>query len=363
MDGDEYRVIITGELIEGADAESVIAKLATVLKQPHETMMRLFGQRPLPLKTHYSLEEAQKVQKYLKGIGVITRVDALNRNAPLTGTSETADTFEITQFIGRNSERYVKQFEKFQQSGTKSFATTWHWPALFVPFYWAIYRKLWGWSVVIFLSTVLSPLSNVLWALTANYLYFGHVNKRLAHLRKNSSPSDTRRELESITKAGNTSAVALGVAIFLTMATGTITAKTILDNMREKEAQLQREIALTKKRETLLHRNVDMTNDQIPESIVKTAAGRKTYLNMNVLIAGMQMAATGKHKLILPGMNRDQLIKTMRLQQKSFKDGWGKLLSVWVGYEGFSLLSAGPDGEYGNKDDMLMQRKWQRAIK
>jgi len=81
-----------------------------------------------------------------------------------------------------------------------------------------------------------------------------------------------------------------------------------------------------------------------------------------VLIAGIQMAATEKHQLIVPAVIREQLIKTTRLRLVSFKDGLEKLLSVWFGYEGFSLLSAGPDGEYGNRDDMLMQRKWHGAI-
>lgn len=362
MDRDEYRVIITGELVTDADAVAVVTRLSRLLKQPQKTLMAHFGRRPLPLKAAYPLAEAQKIQRYLHRIGAATKLESVIADAPGNGKVEPLNMLAVEQFVGQKSVHYLQQFRKFYRGGQKSFATTWHWPALFVPFHWAVYRKLWGWSLVILFSTVLWPLSNVLWALTANYLYLGHINKRLVKLRNTRSFSANGATVEMVRRAGGTSVFALGVAIVFPAAMGAVAGKAYIDDIREKEALLQEKAAQSRKKEVLLHRDVDMANDQLPEAIVKTAAGRKTYLNMNVLIAGMQMATTREQKIIAPGMGRKQLAKAMHLQPSLFRDGWGKSLSVWIGYEGFSLLSAGPDGEYGNKDDMMMQRNWKSAI-
>jgi len=364
MESDEYRVIITGELVGDFDKSSVVVQLAKILKQPADILMRLFGQHPLPLKAIYTLPEAKKIQRYLYRIGVVTRLEADDHDVVPAGIDEATALSDVELFVGQKSGKYLKQFRNFNDGSGHGFTATWHWPAMLVPFYWAIYRKLWGWSVVILLSTVMWPLSNVLWAITANYLYFRHVNKRLSQLREKHLVTGNRQLMKRIRRAGGTSALGLGVAIILPAAMGAVAAKAIVDEMREEEVALQqqKDMALVREKEVFLHRDVDMAKDQIPALIVKSAPGQKTYLNMNVLIAGMQMAIAGQQKAIIPGMGREQLAKAMNLQPALFTDGWDKSLSVWIGYEGFSLHSAGPDGEYGNKDDMLMQRKWKMAI-
>jgi hypothetical protein len=44
--------------------------------------------------------------------------------------------------VGKNSRYYLPRFSAFHRSGNRW--RSWHWPALFIPVWWALYRKLWG---------------------------------------------------------------------------------------------------------------------------------------------------------------------------------------------------------------------------
>ncbi len=118
----------------------------------------------------------------------------------------------LAQFIGENIDNYLPIFDKFQQDKTPHFVFTWHWPAFFVPFFWAIYRKLWGWSVVIFISTIFSPLTNILWGTVANYIYYRHSIQKIKSIRQryHSGKID-----EKLSEEGGTSTLALSVVLLI----------------------------------------------------------------------------------------------------------------------------------------------------
>lgn len=395
MDGAEYKVIITGELIEGFDLDEVVEKLATLLKQPSDTMARLFGKRPIPLNTFYPAAKAEKVQQHLHSIGAQTRLEPIVRSVfplepsataeaepvekmadfscpkcgqaqapgvsctncgvifaklPGQGASRAAEesvteardeSLDEALFVGNNSDRYREQFSKFRRGRQNSYEFTWHWPALFVPFYWAMYRKMWGWSIVIFLTAVLWPFTNFLWASTANYLYFGQMNKKLAFLRKKNRGLDESELEDKIMAAGGTSTMGLVLGIALTVFIGYQYFKAFNHVMNEKVAQVQAE----------------SINDQMPESVIKTPQGTKTFLNMNVLSIGIKLAAHDPHSGIEPGTDIETIASTLKLPAKAIKDGWGRELSLEVESEGFVLASAGPDGDFYTEDDLVIHRK------
>ena len=117
----------------------------------------------------------------------------------------------LALFVAENFDDYLPKFDKFQQRNESHFVFTWHWPAFFVPFLWAIYRKLWGWSVIIFISSVFFwPLINILWGATANYLYFRHSERKIKKIRKTYLADELE---EKLSEAGGTSSTALAAAI------------------------------------------------------------------------------------------------------------------------------------------------------
>jgi len=393
MDGVEYRVIITGELIEGFDVDEVVERLAALFKQPSDTIGALFGQRPIPINTPYPAAKAEKVQQHLHSIGALTRLEPIKPVglslepvaggqheageepagfscpkcgepqeagescngcgvifAKLQGQAETAseeaaddsDEERITAlFIGNNSERYLDQFSKFRRGKRNDFAITWHWPGLLAPFYWAMYRKMWGWSAVILLSGALWPFSSLLWAMTANYLYFGHMNKKLVLLRKRSRGRSADELEQRIMAAGGTSTVGLVVGIALSLFIGYQYVKTVGEAMNEKVAQVQQEMA----------------DDQMPQAIIKTPQGTTTFLNMTVLTIGLKLAAADPDVGLEPGTDIEEVAGTLKIPPKAIKDGWGRLMSLQIGSEAFVLASAGPDGEFDTEDDLVIRRK------
>ena len=140
------------------------------------------------------------------------QVDSEDKNLDEKSASLKIIRRRLAQFVGENVDNYLRKFEKFQQGGTPHFVFTWHWPAFFVPFFWAIYRKLWVWAVVIFISTIFWPLTNILWATVANYIYYRHSMKKIKTIQKHYLSVEIEEKLE---ETGGTSTLALSAALLV----------------------------------------------------------------------------------------------------------------------------------------------------
>ncbi len=94
---------------------------------------------------------------------------------------------ELALFIGRNVALYQQRFRKFTAFESSEYAPTWHWPAFFVPWLWFLYRKLYLWSLIAFV-TGLIPLVNwaarIGWGMTAHYLYYKHARKKIMRCKE-----------------------------------------------------------------------------------------------------------------------------------------------------------------------------------
>lgn len=125
-------------------------------------------------------------------------------------------------FIGKNADKYLTTFEKFTVNSADQFALTWHWPAFFIPFFWALYRKLYLWAfVALLLSSVgvkipyvgfLVP--NIIFGIAGNYIYYTRVKKKTLQIRQIYSSSDTQRTAE-LARAGGVSNLALTVLLII----------------------------------------------------------------------------------------------------------------------------------------------------
>jgi hypothetical protein len=107
---------------------------------------------------------------------------------------------EISSFIGKNAEKYIKKFKKFNINGVDNFSLTWHWPAFFLPGWWFLYRKLYLWALLDFVLNFISFigfLERFIWAATANYIYYKHVKKKIL-LLKSQLPSIDNKALSQV---------------------------------------------------------------------------------------------------------------------------------------------------------------------
>lgn len=122
----------------------------------------------------------------------------------------------LKRYIGENAVDYLQTFRRFRRSGRNHFIITWHWPAFLFPFLWSLYRKLWGWSVVIFLTgLVLWPFSNLAWAMSANYIYYLHAQRAVRRARRRDD--DEEEAMQYLAERGGVSNEALLLAILIVM--------------------------------------------------------------------------------------------------------------------------------------------------
>ena len=145
-------------------------------------------------------------------------------------------------FAGRNAEAYVAYFTA-RDDGRRRLA--WHWPSLLVVFFWALYRKRWGYALALALVGVLALFALVFHAaalanasaeqeaafstfwlgvaaaavvippLVTLPLY--HRAARAA-LARTASIAHTGERLAALARLGGTSRVALGIGVIATVA-------------------------------------------------------------------------------------------------------------------------------------------------
>ncbi|WP_158229223.1 DUF2628 domain-containing protein [Collimonas sp. PA-H2] len=136
----------------------------------------------------------------------------------------------------KNQDYYLSKFAAFDDAGKSG--PSWHWPALFVPFYWFLYRKMWR-NALIFLATpyfvtifllmtgaatgksggavlgigfvLLALACRLIPAIFANALYYAHCKKKIAEIK--ASRHSVERQLGELSGKGGTSGVFLFVLL------------------------------------------------------------------------------------------------------------------------------------------------------
>ena len=126
-------------------------------------------------------------------------------------TTSTAEDLQL--FVGPKADKYLLQFKKFELGDTDKFTATWHWPALFAPFWWLLYRKLYSWAAIAFIFETIpfvNILSGIVWALLANYLYYKHAKNKLSAINRLNLDPETKKQV--IANSGGTGKVAVFIA-------------------------------------------------------------------------------------------------------------------------------------------------------
>jgi len=384
MDETRYRVVLTGELESGHELERAVELLSGLFKQPPEAVRKVFRGRPVTLKQEFDATKAEAVKKRIKAAGAGCRLEPIeadtgglsldtpaqappslrqppageritcpkcnhvqepaeecakcgvifaklaNRTAGPDRDEPVDPVQEMAAFIGPNADRYLTKFEKF--GGGRGFALTWHWPALFVPFLWALYRKMWLWAAVIFiLQAVLWPLSSIAAAVVANYLYFRHAENRIRRIKGRSASTD----LGQLSHAGGTSPLAVWIAIGATAVLIALFAFGTAKMTSDVTAQLP--------------------TDGRAAEVLETPEGSETYGKLSgiALMVGMWEMAGADNDL--SELDLDRLQRELQLADPDVTDAWGRRLRLRTRTDGFTVRSAGPDGLFDTDDDLKVE--------
>lgn len=141
-----------------------------------------------------------------------------NMQSPIMSAGLTVEDF--TAFVGKNSEKYLQKFAKFNVGGIDSFKATWHWPAFFVPFWWMLYRKLYGWAALVFFTGWIPYIGwfilPIVWAIVANRLYYNHAKKKLLEIKQLHPAPETQRAVITVTGGvGNAALIFLPIGLIM----------------------------------------------------------------------------------------------------------------------------------------------------
>jgi len=144
------------------------------------------------------------------------KVDKTESRLPEFATKDGVIEKDLAIFIGKNADKYLSRFRNFDRGGEDSFAVTWNWPAFFFSFWWALYRKMYGWAVLIlFLYCVpfLGLIVMIGFGMSGNYLYFRRAKKRVLELK--ALPGTDLEKAAALARAGGVNNVAVVAAPIL----------------------------------------------------------------------------------------------------------------------------------------------------
>ncbi len=148
-----------------------------------------------------------------------------NMQSPIMTSGLTVEDFKT--FVGKNSEKYLPKFAKFNVGDIDSFKATWHWPAFFIPFWWLLYRKLYGWAVLAFFLSIipyLGLLTGFVWAVVANRLYYNHAKKKLFEIKQLHPAPETQKAVITVTGGVGNAVLIIGVVIGMFAVIGILAA-------------------------------------------------------------------------------------------------------------------------------------------
>ena len=252
-------------------------------------------------------------------------------------------------FVAVNTDYYGRQFAKFGDAERSSFALSWHWPAFFVFFFWAVYRKLWLWAGVNLAGGVVLALTvkpgfvylawALFWPLTANYLYFRHARNRVFQNAPGVDGDGEPAPGGGVSRA----AVWLGMVVMFLFSAG------LNDLITEKMlAQYSERVGNALPDPGSRQRGDGSAIDDLTTLAPKVA---ETVAMLGVLTTGFKLAASAK------GLEDSQQALSAfgrAIEEKGVKDAWGKRIVLRQDATGQVVLrSAGPDGRFDNGDDVL----------
>lgn len=150
--------------------------------------------------------------------------------AQVPAASSVITNEDYATFVGIKTEKYLPKFKKFSAHEMDNFRATWHWPAFFVPFWWMLYRKLYGWAILAFfigLIPYINLLVRVVWAITANYIFYKHAKKRLSEIKERYPSPEAQKAVIAVSGGVGSLALIIGLVMALVAVIGILAAISI----------------------------------------------------------------------------------------------------------------------------------------
>ncbi len=254
-------------------------------------------------------------------------------------------------FVYVNTDYYRRQFARFGDPARPSFRLSWHWPAFFFFFFWALYRKMWlvatfylivGTSVTLMATgspgSIFSLFWLFFWPCVANWLYYRKavfgVHRAMEH-----------PEMKSDYMSGggvSKGMVWVGVVIMIVLSVwmGNHVARQFVEEYGEEIAGV------------LPGSGTQVTRDGAVVNVTPQSGAGLVESSLTL----SYLATTLKLLIVTKGNTDNNAAVTgfiEKLNQGEYTDGWGNEILVTQEVDRYVLFSAGPDQTYGTGDDIL----------
>lgn len=357
MSAEKYRVVLSGTLLPERSRAQVLKGLAQIFNSNSEKMQQVLRGKPVPLTKEYSYRDAQKICAEIKAVGADCEIQKIkmratksirkiskqesprDKNKDSKSDANDKGLQKLLDFVGTNKEYYQAQFAKFGSPPNYKFTLTWHWPAFFAFFFWAVYRKLWLWAGINLIggllltfmvkATIIHLAWLIAWPLAANYIYFKH-SLNCVHKNKKTAGGGSRRAL------GASIVLIVLVSIWLS----DFIATQIINRQLENNAS------------SLVQGGERLRGDGSSLDTYLDADTKKTLKAFDAILIALKISAPKDPAQI----NREKIY--LRLQQTlasgALVDAWGNPISAQLNNDArIALRSSGSDGINNTADDIL----------
>jgi hypothetical protein len=432
-----YRVVLTGELVEGRASDDVAQAVSRLFKKPPDQVRRLFCGKPHPINSTFDYAKANALRKRILEAGAQCVIEPVTQqdwdlvpvddggaddvrgkqgavapekaSAPLSlkpgpessqpaashvtcpkcgheqtggteceacgiifakyqarpesgkvqrpkatrGSAERRGQADVTtelwddllRFVGPKANVYAGKFRAFGTLDRPRFAVTWHWPAFLVPFFWALYRKLWPVAALVWIAgffvMLLHPLAwlavNIASGLGANYVYYRDALSKVKNIHRVLSRAERPAR---IAVTGGASPMAVYVGIGLSLLLNFLVWKLVLDPFVEQLAGSQ-----------VVRQDADgnvLSSPSLDAPEEQAAAMQISMLSLAVKMALIQEG--GPY-----AASWEQIMTRMRMRENDIQDPWGTPMRFEPNDSGFELRSAGPDRAFDSGDDLIQR--------
>ncbi len=311
------------------------------------------------------------------------------------GNELPTEQYHINIFMGAQSAHLSTLCQGMVLGRRTRWQFSWAGGAMFSPYLWAMYRKMWGWGAVIFLTEILIPVllitlgskegvsdalvplgiglavaNRVFWPGVLKFLYCRYARNTIMFM--NRAAATTYASDIEIANRGGTSRTSAFVGLVVAVVVSLLAWSTV-DTLHARWLQPAQPFATQ-----------GSSLDNLPPlppvpavpgvSETGTAPTGVGGAQRELPLVNQNNWVSTRNRLRVLGRllsawfaegGRDQdpaqldleaLARVVPLEPDLLKDGWGRLIVFESDGTGYRLISPGPDGEPGNSDDVDYRR-------
>ncbi len=295
------------------------------------------------------------------------------------------EEYHVRLFMGPHSGHLAEACNRLSLGRRTRFKPTWTAGAVFSPFLWAMYRKMWALASLLFLLDVLLPVglivagaqpglsdklvylgiallvgNRLFWPALAKSLYCRHARNTILYMHR-MSPTYAP-DIDIATRGGTSrSAVLIGtvLALVLSLLLGSIVDQLHGHFIGDQPALAAPLVPAPATGPAGRPAQPSAPRPPTTQDAVLAEENKWVATRNRLRVLGQQLSAwfaEGGRAAGAGRMDTAAVGRALGVEAQAMRDGWDREVRYESDGRGFRLYSAGPDGEFGTPDDIEYRR-------